>query len=100
APAEIASSSLHDALPIFICLFQEVSSTKWILIPKTTDSLLLNPADQFTRQNAIATGLVNCWNIHPIANAIYANRKNWKPITSLADRKSTRLNSSHVKISY
>src|SRR5690349_24010288 len=71
APTEIYTLSLHDALPIFI--------------PE--------------RRLRLTTSAEACLAVAPSASV--ASRRLREPSTSSArDRKSTRLNSSHVEISY
>src|SRR5690606_41436182 len=74
APPYIYTLSLHDALPIL--------STASCL-PNTSLSM---------------TGTIN--RINSTRNSWYAATRETSASISCADRKSTRLNSSHVKISY
>src|SRR5204863_8547236 len=86
---ELYTLSLHDALPIFRSIDPENGQTQWQWdstpppgTPNTT-----------TGGNTWMTGTYD-----PDLNLIYWGTGNPTPV--LKDRKSTRLNSSHVEISY
>src|SRR5690606_41136335 len=90
APTEISTLSLHDALPILSMFFFGAESIRGLLF-------------------AIIVGIVvGTYSSLFIATPIMYDTAKKKSIDDLigkkedeaADRKSTRLNSSHVKISY
>src|SRR5207249_9935501 len=99
SPTQISSLSLHDALPILILFGTLVgpgSITRYsMIISRETDEpaifkLIYNTgtwnAQCFIK---LATGDVLCqWSVAPLFCSMQG------------DRKSTRLNSSHVSISY
>src|SRR5699024_12679608 len=78
-PPAIHTLSLHDALPIFEALSQDLG------IEQVADS------------DSTATGLVLVGRADPFARGAGGE---FAFFVFLADRKSTRLNSSHVSISY
>src|SRR5690606_41995291 len=87
---EIYTLSLHDALPIFFKSFLNVAgSNKFSIFP---EERRIVDSEKHTHR-----WLINCdgfqgFRVFRIGNGI----ANFKTL----DRKSTRLNSSHVKISY
>src|SRR5204862_4160182 len=81
APAAISALSLHDALPIYL-VFGFVPAT--IGVYEGGTGFILH-----TLGYAVATGVT-----------IGIVRKASMMVWALIDRKSTRLNSSHVEISY
>src|SRR5690606_41608610 len=96
APLAIYTLSLHDALPISFFAVSLIKRTKynvsWILISisfsfmavqRVYDLILIFHSNQVLEQ----TSIVSSWLSVVISLLIL-------------DRKSTRLNSSHVKISY
>src|SRR5690606_41954263 len=76
----IHSPPLHDALPIFRELFSD---------PDTAHDFALTLLDQDTEALAEAQAEVSL-----------ITQRLQQPLSVRLDRKSTRLNSSHVKISY
>src|SRR5256885_15775107 len=81
ATTEIYTLSLHDALPIYGRRRAfEIRSPPW--------RFLLPPRDESLQQ--LSSGRV--WQSH--------GKSRWKAGFALRDRKSTRLNSSHLVISY
>src|SRR5690606_41601566 len=88
ATPEISTLSLHDALPIF-------------------DAVIVDPVGVLDAVDTIgngggqrrATGSVR-GHIEPLCMRFIAGRANFGRVHLGTDRKSTRLNSSHVKISY
>src|SRR5690606_40921230 len=82
ATTAISTLSLHDALPIYTIHGLELDidqKTVWFKL----------------------IGDFNAYNILGVyASAMLLNEKSDEVLTILSDRKSTRLNSSHVKISY
>src|SRR5690606_41976229 len=88
----IYSRSLHDALPIspeIIAAVQANGELQPVNLPKE----YLTSAGSRARQRVVAAGLR--------AGALINSLKPPKaPLKAEPDRKSTRLNSSHVKISY
>src|SRR5207249_12222507 len=90
-PTEIYTLSLHDALPIFTyetkCLLEyfqaELRSTE-----------VFRPIFDAKRLDAITTSVAASTELLTQIEAQLAD------LTQLIDRKSTRLNSSHVSISY
>src|SRR5207302_10024975 len=97
-PTTLPSSlSLHDALPICSTTLELLSKAREL---GTVDALVLGPG---AREAAAALGshgasrvLVN----EDEAFAEYLAEPASDCLAGLVDRKSTRLNSSHVKISY
>src|SRR5690606_41437490 len=90
--------SLHDALPIFMPFYFDY------------DLLLLAIPAVLLAREALAGGIIPAW-LRRVWAALYAwmyvnapvaeaTRVNVTVLLLAADRKSTRLNSSHVKISY
>src|SRR5690606_41839161 len=84
--------SLHDALPIFRVLTNQRKNL--VVNPNTgalasTDALL-----------NFAAGDPNAGTNPQVVQGAYTNSYPGATSTALLDRKSTRLNSSHVKISY
>src|SRR5690606_41407540 len=93
ATNEIYTLSLHDALPIYksiiITVYEDgttLSCTRVKNIPPYAINFSIISAVSKASWNAIEER----WTIEQIA----------KEIENIKDRKSTRLNSSHVKISY
>src|SRR5690606_40306266 len=88
APTEIYTLSLHDALPIFVGLNAIVCVGLNLLIGYA-GQISLGHAGFFGLGAYGSALLVANWGVPPFAALVLAT-----------DRKSTRLNSSHVKISY
>src|SRR5207302_9016818 len=86
-PAEIYTLSLHDALPISAALTACVSGAG-CLTSKPAENMRGEPVISMGRGSARAPA---------ITIVMYLSISTVKAFT---DRKSTRLNSSHVKISY
>src|SRR5690606_40894940 len=80
SPSDIFTLSLHDALPI---------SALWLVV---CDEHHWRGVGQFCESNVGPSFF--------ITNAIKARQPYFCCINGFEDRKSTRLNSSHVKISY
>src|SRR5207253_9911624 len=78
SPSEINTLSLHDALPISVL--------------GGAQEIWMRASKQRTAFDSSATTMS--------AKSEGALRENIRSITNLGDRKSTRLNSSHVAISY
>src|SRR5207302_9813073 len=81
-PTQIYTLSLHDALPI---------------------SPTLTVAGHTTIASGGVSGCSNCHETAPYLGMMASSNTaagDSRPNTTLEDRKSTRLNSSHVKISY
>src|SRR5690606_40515536 len=96
ASAMIYALSLHDALPIFQTHYREPMD--W------TRQRLLEASDELYRwyellRNDGFDASIDSGEGAPILEALNDDLNTWEAITRL-DRKSTRLNSSHVKISY
>src|SRR5690606_41713869 len=85
APADIVTLSLHDALPI---LPLGILSRK--PVPETQERTLSELRVEALRISTAAES----------AGGLARNLKQQAEELAAADRKSTRLNSSHVKISY
>src|SRR5256885_3070632 len=79
ATTEIYTLSLHDALPISEELLRQASRIRRMVLGANHPNTLTSMA------NLAAT---------------YGNQGRWKEAEDLKDRKSTRLNSSHLVISY
>src|SRR5690606_41310502 len=88
SPSGISPFSLHDALPILLLLVGV--SMLWSGYPKLTSGEPLLPV----HQAALVTALIT------LAAKELLFRYLLKVGRRVRDRKSTRLNSSHVKISY
>src|SRR5439155_10940158 len=84
AATETYTLSLHDALPIL----EGMKST-----PVT-----LSPVRSVFMANSIGQLLVST--LDDELKSFVPGVKGWKDLSSSSDRKSTRLNSSHVAISY
>src|SRR3989442_11518016 len=81
ATTEIYTLSLHDALPILL----------WRRLKPARNSLMVVGFNVYVSENTILR----------ISIGIRIEGSNSRPVSSaLSDRKSTRLNSSHVRISY
>src|SRR5699024_11296089 len=87
----IYTLSLHDALPIFLFIFPliRISCNSWLTSRVTIPS------------NGILLHLSRYYSIKITSRAyiLYKHKNRWG-YSSEIDRKSTRLNSSHVSISY
>src|SRR5690606_39696854 len=99
APTITATLSLHDALPIF---YQEWAN--WLVEHDlayrcycTPERLEALRKEQIARKEDPGYDR-HCRNLSPEERA--RNEAEGKPFVIRLDRKSTRLNSSHVKISY
>src|SRR5437667_14463 len=93
ATTEIYTLSLHDALPIYI---QSVSRSS---IQRTSSTIRRTSCACVLRCHAKSTSQTRCWRVRWIVFS------SCTPTTSRTprlrrDRKSTRLNSSHITISY
>src|SRR5204862_597055 len=90
------SLSLHDALPI---------STSWSLAFATgnllngTHTISARATDTAGNTSALDSRTVRFVNV-PGSYTLRINPGNFLDVTNCEDRKSTRLNSSHVEISY
>src|SRR5699024_12234719 len=98
-PPDLYTLSLHDALPIFKGpeVLESTRRVDTVVLDKTgtvtTGTMTLDaaiPAPGIEAELLRRAGAVEAASEHPIARAIADG----------ADRKSTRLNSSHVSISY
>src|SRR5690606_41980738 len=85
APSRTSTLSLHDALPIFA------------RDPLSLSGLVVHTAR--TPQRSIAA-LTDFLPVVPTTRRAFAPRETVTVYAQVSDRKSTRLNSSHVKISY
>src|SRR5690606_41787321 len=92
APTQIYTLSLHDALPIS-------SGFGGVLLPKLEDCLVVIDEGHQLPHTAISASAASCHLTSTIRRVV-----RWQGFLNSAyralDRKSTRLNSSHVKISY
>src|SRR5690606_39886986 len=99
APALVHSLSLHDALPICRLLQPEFLA---LLATRTAPGgrlhLATDWADYALHMQEVLAGSPQ-WRVDP-RHADPTMRPAWRIETHFEDRKSTRLNSSHVKISY
>src|SRR5690606_41327805 len=96
-PADIYTLSLHDALPISCHYLFPFPAQIAIKNTKTAGNTITNNKNPRILNRITKNNLTNS---HVITAPRIKNTKtNNLPIT-LLDRKSTRLNSSHVKISY
>src|SRR5690606_41926572 len=94
APTDIYTLSLHDALPIWLQFHPEVTHTEHgfeILTRFVRDICGCPPT--WTAQNIIAD------HVERVRRKVGGDRV-LLALSGGVDRKSTRLNSSHVKISY
>src|SRR5690606_41645207 len=93
-PSELHTLSLHDALPIFV---NESDAPAFVTCALANEEVSLNVQSFSTRVSNSSTApvTVTCTAVvgDELATASYIPK-------SITDRKSTRLNSSHVKISY
>src|SRR5690606_39526506 len=100
---ETYTLSLHDALPIFIMakLKALMSHTgSWApMAEQVATAAFLNNEEAVEKALTAHKKRIEerLWLIH---NRIEGLKAKGYPIDAIADRKSTRLNSSHVKISY
>src|SRR5690606_42009780 len=88
---ELYALSLHDALPISIPIALIIACERYSSIPTSRK--------QSPCRNFAGAGSQLCWNPTTTAGSI-ARIRTTRPPNTPKDRKSTRLNSSHVKISY
>src|SRR5205807_6157416 len=88
----IDTLSLHDALPISSCWSAEP-------VPARRISPLQLLAPAFVTVHVAASSMSSIWSTSSRPKADPDARDAW-PNISVADRKSTRLNSSHLVISY
>src|SRR5690606_41831867 len=99
APAALYTLSLHDALPILLGWVLTISAmmSDLSLLAGAFDPvlILLQIASVIVFPGSLAVGL---WH----AGNVWSGGRRWpaKIWSIVLDRKSTRLNSSHVKISY
>src|SRR5690606_40255779 len=97
APTELYTLSLHDALPILamgvaVTLFA-LAAVDWDLSGVPAERwTLVGDSDSDIPWHTLLTGMVFIHIFYWGTNMVIAQRA--------LDRKSTRLNSSHVKISY
>src|SRR5690606_41509536 len=93
APASLSSLSLHDALPI------------WLVFMSIPAALVQLPLGALWSILFFALLFLAAWTsaISLLEVLVAYGIDEWKlsrKVSTLLDRKSTRLNSSHVKISY
>src|SRR5690606_41088480 len=86
SPTMIYTLSLHDALPILELLINNPDS---VFVIEDAENIVI---DRNLQNGSPVSGLLN------LADGLLADCLNIQLICT--DRKSTRLNSSHVKISY
>src|SRR5207249_12036827 len=84
ATSETYTLSLHDALPIYGCVGQETTGAGGLAKALRTVPVVLDIAERARRRAAAGAWIIDFTN----------------PVGIVTDRKSTRLNSSHVSISY
>src|SRR5690606_41995376 len=84
--SETLTLSLHDALPIFARAEAAAGSSASTVIGAAV------------RPWRVISSQTRCQR-RPVSNGVSATGR-WNRATAALDRKSTRLNSSHVKISY
>src|SRR5690606_41912210 len=96
APPELSTLSLHDALPIYVVVFDEASQiATWDAIgaiARGRQTIIVGDPKQLPPTNFF--GRAESDEENPDLE------DHEKDLESILDRKSTRLNSSHVKISY
>src|SRR5690606_42157185 len=97
-PSEIYTLSLHDALPIF-SLTGSSLNLAWTNPALLSRSMSGNVALNFTNYLAGVNYGMALYSHSSGKSAVIAGGVSYLNYGSL-DRKSTRLNSSHVKISY
>src|SRR5690606_40161213 len=96
---DIYTLSLHDALPILLEVKQLLNDNK------INEAMDLCDEQQGSLGNVVKEGLTTYRNLANDTTMdkeqkMFALTKALEEATTLEDRKSTRLNSSHVKISY
>src|SRR5690606_41527561 len=94
-PSDNSTLSLHDALPILTDHGHEV-----VLDRMRFFSRLLGPSDSQLRSPDQPQSHGDCGQAGGQDGDVQPIRHSSPPSTPEQDRKSTRLNSSHVKISY
>src|SRR5690606_41635065 len=94
ATTEIYTLSLHDALPIFRAIASKPSTARGM-----SDNLILDEFAHHQDNRAIWTALLPVVS-RPDLKLRVISTPNGRGDKFYEDRKSTRLNSSHVKISY
>src|SRR5690606_39948277 len=99
AYVSVYTLSLHDALPILNCISlapfrrtEHPDREKYMLFSYYKVNNFLNTGSSFTFRAQRPMRSISAHQTHPVQCAI-------GPV-QIRDRKSTRLNSSHVKISY
>src|SRR5690606_41720892 len=95
APTESFALSLHDALPISIASRSEETQRPPVRRTSSASPSGASPSIHTTLRSSVTL-------IGPCRYSIagYDSAQDSEASRSLRDRKSTRLNSSHVKISY
>src|SRR5690606_39762782 len=94
APTQISTLSLHDALPILITPWNfPLAIPTWKIMPALIagNTVVFKPASYTPR---MAVRLVEIFQEAGLPDGVI------NLVMGSGDRKSTRLNSSHVKISY
>src|SRR5690606_42017415 len=98
--SEIFTLSLHDALPILNGLIRQIILRKLRIEKMKNNASTANPTNTIVRTRVISVPIDKKYRNIP-NKAIFANILFKIIIVFISlDRKSTRLNSSHVKISY
>src|SRR5690606_40050934 len=90
-PPALHTLSLHDALPIYLSRLKVAASGLWITLATELLPYMVRFTEEMVDGAEDSGGLRD--QVRDLAGVL-------RDMASFADRKSTRLNSSHVKISY
>src|SRR5690606_39949249 len=94
SPTVSSTLSLHDALPIFAAGHRfEQGATRFVLVLAIAETAM---AEEWAKLDKAFQQLIGA----DMSQAEFADAGGVDQISAIRDLKSTRLNSSHVKISY